>query len=309
MSRRTRVPRRPTAHQSLTTPMPAPNERINTNGQLTWLRVDKLDVDPWISGGYQRGVNLRKVAKIVKDFDPDAIGTFYISRRDDGTNVIIDGQQRQAVLMHPDVDWGDQRVPCQVFTGLTRAQEASLYRKYNELRTKPKPLDLHMAAVCEKDKRALAIERVLADNGLRFSNGPVHGSIASVATIQKIYDNAGLRILEKTIGVSLKSWGTTHEGLRGEILEAIAVVLARHGGQIDDGRLVSRLSKMDPSMLVRKATALKRDLGLATGSNSARSAGIIAALIIGEYNRRLKEDDRIVWNTEATGPSFWKVAS
>ena len=62
-------------------------------------------------------------------------------------------------------------------------------------------------------------------------------------------------------------------------------------------------------MLVRKATALKRDLGLATGSNSARSAGIIAALIIGEYNRRLKEDDRIVWNTEATGPSFWKVAS
>src|SRR6187549_648827 len=99
MSRRTRTPRVATAHERNTVPMPAPNERIDTNGQVTWLRVDRLTVDPAVGGGYQRALNPRKVKAIAKELDPDALGVLTVSRREDGSLVIIDGQQRQGALM------------------------------------------------------------------------------------------------------------------------------------------------------------------------------------------------------------------
>jgi hypothetical protein len=299
---KTRVPRRPTPHQENTTAMP--NERIETSGQLTWLRADRLTVDP----EYQRTIQKRKVRQIARDFDPDAFGVLYVSKRADGTHVIIDGQQRHAAVML--MGWGDQRVPAQVFTNLSKAHEAELFRRYNEVRTKPRPLDLHRAAIVARDKRALAIEKILQDHGLKFSNGPVHGSVQSVVALQSIFDNAGQRTLEKTITISLKAWGASHEGLTGEVLTAIAIILARHGGDVDDGRLVRVISKMDPAGLVRKARVLKADLGAVSGgSGTPRLAGIVAAMVIKAYNVRLKEADRITWDAEATGVNFWKPRS
>jgi hypothetical protein len=286
--------------------MPGPNERIETNGTLTWIRADRLSIDP----EYQRRVNSRKVRRIAREFDPDAFGVLYVSRRADGSHVIIDGQQRHAALLL--MDWGDQRVPVQVFSGLSQQHEAALFMRYNELRTKPRPLDLHRSAVVARDKRALAIEKVLSDNGLKFAaGGNVHGRVQSVTALQQIYDNGGLRVLEKSIGMSLKAWGASHEGLTGEILTAIAIILSRHGDDIDDGRLVRILSKLDPTGLVRKARVLKADLGAAGGGGSGtpRGASIVAALIVKSYNIRLKEADRIAWDAELTGSKFWKVSS
>jgi hypothetical protein len=285
--------------------MPTPNERLDTTGQLTWLRADRLTVDP----DYQRPLNQRKVRQIARDFDPDAFGVLYVSKREDSTHVIIDGQQRHAAVMS--MGWGDQRVPVQVFSGLSRPHEAALFRRYNELRTKPRPLDLHRAAVVARDKRALAIEKVLADNGLRFvGGGNVHGAVQSVVALQQIYDNAGMRILEQAVGISLKAWGASHEGLTGEILTAFAIILARHGGVLDDARLVRVVSKLDPAGIARKARVMRADLGLiGGGSGTPRMAGVVAALIIKAYNIRLKEEDRISFDTEMTGTRFWMASS
>lgn len=304
---KTRVRRGTTRAQRETAPMPTPNERLDTNGQLTWIRADRLTIDP----DYQRPLNQRKVRQIARDFDPDAFGVLYVSRRADSTHVIIDGQQRHAAVLQ--MGWGDQRIPAQVFTGLSLQHEAALFRRYNELRTKPRPLDLHRAAVVARDKRALALEKVLSDHGLRFVRGgnPSHGNVQSVTALQQIYDNAGLRVLEQAISVSLKAWGAGHEALTGEILTAIAIILARHGGDVDDSRLVRVLSKLDPSGLVRKARVLKADLGATGGSGAGtpRAAGVVAALIIRQYNVRLKLMDQITWDAEATGTKFWKVST
>lgn len=304
MSRpKTRVPRGKTAHQSDTAP--TPNTRLETTGQLTWLRVDRLSIDP----AYQRPINETKVRAIARDFDPNAFGALYVSKRNDGSHVILDGQQRWNALIR--MEWGDQKVPAVVYTGLTQPAEAALFRRYNELRTKPKPLDLHRAAIVERDKRALDIERVLKDHGLRFgSGGYTHGVVLSVGTVQTIYSHAGLSVLDRTFRLVLKAWGAGTEALHGDILTAVAVLLARHGNAIDEARLVRVLGRIDPGGIVRKARVIKSEMGLAvTGGHTSPIGGLTAALILQEYNRRLPEADRVIWDHDATGAKYWKPRS
>src|SRR4051812_31723657 len=99
-------------------------------GTPHWIRASRLAVD----ASYQRPRNERKIRKIANNFDPDALGVLYVSKRADGTYVILDGQQRHAALI--EMGWQDQQVPCHVYTGLSVADEARLFGEYNELRTR-----------------------------------------------------------------------------------------------------------------------------------------------------------------------------
>src|SRR5690242_16192920 len=106
------------------------NERLpqsNTHTTDEWLRADELVIDPMMG---ERKYNARRAKRIAQTIDPDALGVLYVSKRRDGTYVVIDGQHRRGAFI--ELGWGDQKMPCHVYHGLTLADEARLFAEFNE---------------------------------------------------------------------------------------------------------------------------------------------------------------------------------
>lgn len=278
--------------------MPTSANDNTTRGTTQWIRASRIHVDH----RYERSLNKRKVRTIINTFDPDAVGVLYVSKRADGEYVILDGMHRLNAILG--MGWGDQKVPCYVYSDLTLADEARMFRQFNELRTRPKPLELHKAGVVEGDPRAVGIEKVLANQGLHLGVGPALNRVLSVESLQGIWDNAGEKILRDVLSVARQAWGSESTSFAGEVLLAIAAILARHGKweHFDLDRLVKTLHRMEPQAIRQKAVMLKAELG---SFGHVRTAGVLAALIVSAYNQRLTEEKRIRWDTERTGKKWW----
>jgi len=267
-------------------------------GAFVWLRADRLAVDH----RFERPLNVRKVRQIANSFDPDAIGVLYVSKREDGSVVILDGQHRWRAIL--EMGWGDQRVPCHQYEGLSLQDEARLFRLYNELRTRPRPFDLFSSALVEGEPRALAIRDIVAKHGLVVDTGPGVNHVACVGALGKIHDYAGGDALDGCLTIAQRAWGSESTSFNGEVLTAIAAVLVRHGSRVDTTRLVRVLHKHKPVEMLAHARTMKAELGKIGGN--VRVVGMLGQIICTIYNFRLIESQRLAWDTDQSGKAFWR---
>src|SRR5262245_5144946 len=127
-------------------------DKLDTAGTPRWVHADRLIVAP----EYQRPRREVLIRKIKKEFDPDALVALVISKREDGTLVIMDGQQRWTALM--EMGWGDQQVPAVVYEGLTVEEESLLFYRVNGTRSRLRPMELHRSALLGGETRAVEVE-------------------------------------------------------------------------------------------------------------------------------------------------------
>src|SRR5215470_2943638 len=92
---------------------------------IEWLRISELHFDPRIN----RTVKPSRVKTIVGEFDSDALGIIFVSKRAEGDYLVVDGQHR--ILALKEMGWGDQRVQCKVYPNLSLAQEAARTLRLN----------------------------------------------------------------------------------------------------------------------------------------------------------------------------------
>src|SRR3954470_15881352 len=93
---------------------------------FTHIQIGELVTDQTV----QRSLDMRRVNEIVRTFHVEAVGTWTISEREDGTKHTIDGQHRTAALKVKGYD-DDYEVPALLYTGLSRADEARMFREHN----------------------------------------------------------------------------------------------------------------------------------------------------------------------------------
>lgn len=273
-------------------------DKLNTNGTQQWIRADQLIIDPL----YQRKLNIRKVRKIVNGFDADAFGVLLVSKRN-GVLAILDGQQRHAAIL--EMGWDDQLLPCMVYTDLTVAQEAALFVQYNELRTKPRPMELHDAQLVAEDPRAVAVAATVESLGLVVRNGPVAGYVQCVSALYDVLDNTSAKNLHRTLSIILAGYGQRSDGFHRDVVLGIAIILARHGKMVNDARMANVLAKHEPKALLRKARVMKGDIDSAGGGSMSRVAAVVASILVRAYNTRLAKERRIHFDTTLTGRPYW----
>lgn len=237
--------------------------------------------DIHIDHSYQRETNLARVNQIVKNFAPNAVGTVYLSMRDNGTLHIIDGAHRVLALRKLGLD--DYPINAQVFFGLTPKEEAELFVIMNQARVKPRPHELHKASVTAQDPLAVEIDNIITSLGLYLVDSPADNHVRAVRTVYTLYGKMNKRSFINLFRVLKSANGPSCDSFCVEYLVAVAIILIKYP-TIDVERLTHIISKMGhPKVVIsnitasagRKITALQLQLA-------------VASMIVDGYNSRLR---------------------
>jgi hypothetical protein len=249
------------------------------------VKVEDLAIDL----SYQRMPNELKVNSIVRDFDPDAVGVFIVSAREDGTIAVIDGGHRLAALRM--LNMNHMNVNCLVYFGLSVEQEAQIFKTMNDNRTKPKTNDLFKAKVVANDADAREIDKILNKYGLSVSNGPAMNAVRAIGTITAIYKRSGGVVLDQTISVLKTAFDSHSSTFSDQALLAVSTLFDIYGNGIDFNRVFETLKGYGST----SAWSSKGSSVAKQGSFKHMYIGMLF-VFCGDYNKRLKKN-KIDFNT------------
>lgn len=260
---------------------------LPTGGEsIEWVALSAIGTD--------RSVNTRSFdpawveRKLSEGFDPDGIGVPIISHRSKDSYVWLDGQNRGELMRR--AGWGDQKIQCRVFSGLTRAQEASLFLVHNDNR-RVQPIYKFLAKVTAGDADAVAITRIAERVGWKISDQNGDGRIAAVVALDKVFlmdkkeGMPGGDVLELTLRVVTQAWGYKAEAVDGRILLGIGALFSRFGDAIERAVLVKKLAEFPAG-----ASGV---LGKARGRQQFQGGTVahcVAEVVVTVYNARRRNN-------------------
>lgn len=206
-----------------------------------YLPVSKLSIDPEV----QRALEKPRVDRIVKNYSPAALGTLIVSRREDGTHHVVDGQHR----LHATIAVGreESSMLCLVHEGLSKADEAAMFRLYNNTKA-VSPFDKFRVRVIEGDEVAVTLNNILVSHGWKVEQSKNSGSFAAPAALEQVYggklngEGTTADICDTVIRVITESWGHDADGVRGELVKGIGLLFLRYNSRVDVPKLTAQLS-------------------------------------------------------------------
>lgn len=257
------------------------------------LPVARLTVDHDV----QRPLDKTRVDDLAGQYNPAAIGVIVVSDRADGTLHVIDGQHRVAATIA--AGHGAADLPCLVYTGLSRSDEAAMFRLLNHSRGVV-PLDKFRVRVIEGDPVAVSINSILEKYGWKVQAGKTTGSFGAVSAVEKVYQLAerkkisGQAVVHTVIDVVTGAWGNSADGVRAEILLGIGQVLVRHGDAVNLVKLREQLSETagGPRGLVGRARAYRDARG-------GRVSDAMSEIVISLLNFKRSVNKLPGWFTQA----------
>ncbi|MBL6852367.1 MAG: ParB N-terminal domain-containing protein [Alphaproteobacteria bacterium] len=146
---------------------PVPSRDIGAKGELVWLPLKHLYVDPI----YQRAIldsGKANIRRMVEEFSWAKFGVLDVAKRSRNVYAVIDGQHRAtAALCHGGID----SVPCLVLER-SLAEEARAFAAINHNTTRINPLQSFRAAVAGGDLEAVGIVKACAEAGVVMAPSP-----------------------------------------------------------------------------------------------------------------------------------------
>ena len=251
---------------------------------IEWVRVDELVTPP----EYQRTLDDAWVRFLFDHSDASRMLVIVVSRRADGTLVIVDGQHRVATLRL----LGVQVVHAIVHDGLSPVEEANLFEDLNRNRHAPNVFDLFRAKVAGERPDAIAITAIASEFGYTFHRGgAVAHSIQAVGAIEAIYRQGGSDLLRSVLRITSGPWAGSIEGVEGQMLRGIAMFLRAYTAEpsFSFDRLAEVLSHRSPLEVLRSARGIAIKTGRA-GATNGYMPYVLALLEI--YNRGLAATSR-----------------
>jgi hypothetical protein len=218
---------------------------------------------------YQRQVSESAIEKIMKGYDPKALGIPVIGERDDGTLWVVDGQQRIAALKRMK-DRDRRWVRCEVFASNGPEHEALIFKLINANRTKLTAEQLFHAALVSGDEQCHKLKRIMDEYGMQVMRGRPQTQMTPDAArdakrVRTI--NFLLRVLGRSeqahngepavrfiLNVLSRVWPDDAIKQRSEIVEGLFSFWTNNNGLVDLDRLLPRLASTTPTKLVYSAT-------------------------------------------------------
>lgn len=273
----------------MTTPAPVP--MLNSHISTAMLPASDLKIDPEV----QRTIDPNWITTRVAKFRPDGLGVLVVSRRANGFLHIVDGQHRHALCLAAGYT---EPITCQVYQGLSRAEEASMFRVHND-RRKVTPIDLFRIRVIEGELVATRLQKVLERYGWTARAAKSSGSFGAVSALEKVYTGwgqvpaANLGTCDAVISCITEAWGHTAHGSRGEIITGLGLLLTRYGSAVDLAKLVTEMASTagGPLVLCGRAKAL-RDM------NGGRVGDAMAAVLVNMVNKSRRVNRLPAWMEE-----------
>ena len=249
---------------------------------LEWIPVSELEIDPDVQ---RLHLDLKKIERMRKNYNPDALGVCTVSKRNAVTIVVIDGMHRRQ--LQAEVTSGAGKLLCRVFTDLTPAEEALMFLDLNH-GNQPNILDKFRMRKRAEDKVALEIDRICKQHGWLIQPGVANGVIQAVGAVEGIYLRSikydyEPNILDLTLRMVTHAWGNNHEGVQAVILLGVSALLAEHQDMVDVSILEKAMGQYESG-----------PLGLRTSARAYASIEkghvpmAVAHLLTQAYNRQVR---------------------
>lgn len=261
---------------------------MSKNVGIVRLRAGDLQVDPAV----QRPLDVRRVRYDAEHFNPDGLGVLTVSKRSNGSYIVLDGQHRTAIVKL--VGDEDYKLNCEVFEGLTTPEEAALFRVRNNMR-RVRALDLFLVRLTEGDPIAKKVEGVVEDNGWKVGVGDPTKLISAVVRMERVLQmdpDSVPTALEKALATSTRAWGHVPGAGDGRIIEGLGLVYVRYGAAVDTDSMIRRMATFEAGPL----GLLGRAHGLASIIR-AKAPQALAEVVVDEYNRHRRSSRLPEWRS------------
>jgi hypothetical protein len=252
------------------------------------LFVDEIQVDLAV----QRALMPARVRKLVASFDPILLGELLISQRPEGA-FVLDGHHRLQAAKNANGS-GVQTVTCEVFKGLSKADEARLFMGRNDRANIAREArDRNLAT--SGDQPTLDIQMAAQSAGFVFIAEKVEDStfrdraagvvIMADADRRRYVETTGPEHLARVFAFYARTYGN-QERPESLLLRAISRIFVGKF-EVDEDRLYERLHGLPPQQLVANAVQRRAELSLTRGVSAVRAA---LEVIAEQYNRSLASD-------------------
>lgn len=217
------------------------------------LPANILEIDP----GVQRTLNESRVRAIAAAFDESALGVVTVSARAAFRNgsttetktryVVLDGQTRLAALRaFTGTDKTRMPVMCQVYHGLTRAEEAQVFLTLNN-RAAVRPADKFRIALVAEEPWAVDLNAIVRRHGFEPDRGAASDRrFTAISTALKIMNLPdGPETLGKAFDLIIKAWGHRTNAASAEAVDGLGMLYHRHGAAVDTEGFAKRLARKE----------------------------------------------------------------
>lgn len=258
---------------------------MTINSTFEWIDPATLTTDLRV----QRPADMKRIKDLAARYDPMQVGTIVVSRRADGTMIVLDGQTRIGAKARAGVDGP---VHAQVYTGLTLEQEASMFLSRND--SKPvSAIHKFLVRVTEGDPVAVTINSIVESHGWKVAEGTGKGHIQAVNTLERTYTRAGgdgHAVIDFIVGAATSAWGYDPGAVNASVLGGVAEMVLRYGDQVDGEKLVREMQSTAPRALLGRARAMKE----AKIFNSALPV-IVGRILHTMHNQKLRKTALPEW--------------
>lgn len=206
----------------------------------------------------QRDVNRRRAQfnKIMRTFDEKLVQPVSVASID-GKYYCFDGQMTMKVLKARNADC-DLCVRCRVYTGMTKMDAAHMFISQRGTTSKVTLADQIRVLGNYGDEDAINFQRITEDNGLEISwtGSKAKNAVVAVSTLWNQFKTFKDNDLYATyIRVIKQSWNGDPSGAQSAILKGLGFFFRVYKDQINEERLIAKLSPVLPNEIIRNAQA------------------------------------------------------
>ena len=211
------------------------------------LRPSQLRTDPL----YQRALDMKRVEKIVREWDGDTFNEPKVSYRD-GVYWIFDGQQSTAAWrkLHNNED-----VPlwCKVYKGMTWLDECNAFMKQNGISKDPTTNDKLRAANNSKNPAVndMVKKAELCGFTVDFSTNKTPTRYVCTSTLFRSYNTIGADAFLAMLTVIRDAWYGDIDAVSQQITSGMTQFFKTYAGHFDTKDLTTALKKVSPSKIIR----------------------------------------------------------
>jgi hypothetical protein len=245
---------------------------------------------------YGRVVVEARAQAIAEDFVPAAFSRPMVVKRADGTYVMPDGNHR---ILAAHIK-GLKQVPVVLYEGLTLAEEAALFVRVNQARSRVSKVSEFHAECVAHDANALALDALLLEHGLDGRGLEREGTIpfTAIAPAQAAVRFGGLELLDMSLNAmregfttpeSKQWWGNTRT-VQGTT-EFFATTKVKEPPTIEEFVAIIKNKFVTPDALWQDAMRRYAKMGGGTGATGRRQNDAVVLTLVAEL-KKLRSDRR-----------------
>lgn len=244
------------------------------NVTYTYMQINTKDL--CVDELYQRDVDPRKIARIVKNYDPCLVNPIKVSFRDN-KYYVFDGRHTSVAEKSVKAKGKNVDVECKVFNGLSRLDEMELFVSQNGESSAVNANDKFRALMNFGDPDVVGMVKAAERAGVRvdFTRGIAHNKVTAIRTLMKLYLQMPTDQFIDMLSVLRQAWAGIPESFGREMLNGMQQFYANYYGDFNSKDLIKSLSKVAPIQIVREGKSL---------GASTQAATTYARIILRVYN-------------------------